>query len=581
MGKLGYFGLLVLLVLPLFVQGVFDHALWLNDEGHVAEIGREMFLSGDVVVPRLGGQPFVEKPPLYFMAMGVCYRWFGITPGAARLPSAVFGFLTVLVVYGIGAAQGRPRLGLLAAFLLATVSMLFRYAHWCVVDAAVCFFTTLAFYLFSRGYQSAQRKFWWYFACHAACAFAFMCKGLMAPGMVGVAVIALLIWDGNVRELRHMGLWAGLPLVALLIGPWLYMLWAVGGMELIRGFLIDNNLGRFCSTVSARYPEHARGFFYYFYDFPNNFLPWTPLLFPALVWAFRQARARQTADSSFYRFVWAGFVLNILLASFSATKRGVYILPLYPLAALMVGGWLDDVLAGRPFVKWERLLLWVQTLLLCIAPLILLAACLYLGLASVPVLVLLGVVCLALSIYGVRALWVGRLIPAATSLGVQVILTYTLIVQLIFPLVGPYKHYTAFFERVAEVVQPGDLVLAYANIHEANLGQACISLNRLVPVFWGRQRLAALLSQQQQRVFIFVEEWNYPGIKRMLPPGAGVYWSQPMTVPLRGARKPVLRCFTNVAGAQRPALFQTLEKDNVPLSRSWNTPALPCGAHQP
>jgi len=148
MGRYVSLGLLVLLTLPLFVQGVFDHPLWINDEGHVAEIGREMFLSGDVIVPRLGGQPFVEKPPLYFVVMGICYRWFGITPGAARLPSAIFGFLTVLVVYGIAAAQGRPQQGLLAAFLLASVFMMFRFAHWCVVDSAVCFFTTLGFYFF-------------------------------------------------------------------------------------------------------------------------------------------------------------------------------------------------------------------------------------------------------------------------------------------------------------------------------------------------------------------------------------------------------------------------------------------------
>lgn len=197
------------------------------------------------------------------------------------------------------------------------------------------------------------------------------------------------------------------------------------------------------------------------------------------------------------------------------------------------------------------------------------------------VLSLVGVSCLGLSAFAFRALWRGRLGLVAGSLGVQVVLAYTLIVQLVFPLVSPFKHYTTFFERMAETVQPGDVILAYANIHEANLGQACISLNRIVPVLWGQPRLISLLKQQEQRVFIFVEEWNYPAIKPLLSASTGVYWSQPMTAPFRSSRKPVLRCLTNLTGAQRPPLFQALENDNVPLSKPWNTPGLPCGAYQP
>ena len=90
--------------------------------------------------------------------------------------------------------------------------------------------------------------------------------------------------------------------------------------------------------------------------------------------------------------------------------------------------------------------------------------------------------------------------------------------------------------------------------------------------------MAALLTQQNQRVFFFVEEWNYPDVQRLLPANTGVYWSEPMSDPLRHARKPVLRCFTNVTGAQRPALFQALEKDTVPLTKHGN---MPCGALQP
>jgi len=399
--------------------------------------------------------------------------------------------------------------------------------------------------------------------------------------MVGITVIALLVWDDNLDELRHMHLWVGLLLIALIVGPWLYLLGDVGGVELVRNFLIDNNFGRFCSAISSRYTEHSRSFFYYFYDFLGNFLPWTPIFFPALVWALKQSPARQITSPSFYRFLSAGFLLNILLASFSSTKRGVYILPLYPLAALMVGGWLDELLAGRSPAKWERMFLWLQTALVYAAPLTLVAVWGYMEEARLPSLCLLGVSCFVLTALTFRELGRGHLLTVAFMLGAQVILTYTLIVQLIFPLISPYKQYTPFFERVAGVVRPGDVVLACANIHEANLGQACISLNQLVPVLWNQQRLVSMLTQKERRVFIFVEEWNYFDIKPLLPPSTGVYWSQAMAVPLRHYQKPILRCLTNLTGAQRPMPFQTLEKDTIPLSKHWKMPGSPCKTCQP
>jgi len=574
------FLLLVLLTLPLFVQGVFDHPLWLNDEGHVAEIGREMYLSGDVVVPRLDGEPFLEKPPLYFMVMSLSYRCFGITPGAARLPSAIFGFLTVLVVYAIGAAQGCRRLGLLAAFLLATTSMIFRFSHWCVVDSAVCFFTTLAYYTFLRAYHATTRKLGWYLAFYVAFALAFMSKGLIAPVMIGVAICALLLWENNVRELRYMGLWAGLPLVVLIIGPWLYLLWDVGGTDLFRNFLIDNNLGRFSATISQRYPEHTRSFFYYFGDFQGNFLPWTPLLFPALFWGFWQTRTPSTPTRTLYRFLLAGFFMNLLLFSFSTTKRGVYILPLYPLVTVCVGGWLAELLDGRKPMKGERFFLWLQVGLLALTPLLILVGLwIYAPKPHSLILILLGLVFLGFIIFTRWAYRAHRIWLAIITLGVQTVLTYSVVVWLVFPVISPHKHFVDYFEQLAKQLQPGDFIATFRGIHEANLGQACITLNRRIPDIKDPRRIATILNQQSRRVFVLVEGWHYDELKPLLPTHLAVFCSQSMEDPLSHSKKWVLRCFTNVSGDRRPALFQDVEISpstiSALLKKATNPIALP------
>src|SRR4051812_30288170 len=73
------------------------------DEGRYAEIAREMFFSGDWLAPRLNGFKYFEKPALHYWATATAFGLFGLSDWAARLWSALTGFITVLAVYATGA----------------------------------------------------------------------------------------------------------------------------------------------------------------------------------------------------------------------------------------------------------------------------------------------------------------------------------------------------------------------------------------------------------------------------------------------------------------------------------------------
>src|SRR5262245_6797948 len=69
------------------------------DETRYAEIPREMLAAGDLLVPRLNGVPYFEKPPLLYWLNAASLRVFGETPWAARLPTRLAGTGTVLLVF--------------------------------------------------------------------------------------------------------------------------------------------------------------------------------------------------------------------------------------------------------------------------------------------------------------------------------------------------------------------------------------------------------------------------------------------------------------------------------------------------
>lgn len=91
-------GLGLLLFVP-FLGGVhlFD---W--DEINFAECAREMLRSGDWFRSQIDYEPFYEKPPLFFWFQAISMSVFGINEFAARLPNAVCGIVTLLLVFDIG-----------------------------------------------------------------------------------------------------------------------------------------------------------------------------------------------------------------------------------------------------------------------------------------------------------------------------------------------------------------------------------------------------------------------------------------------------------------------------------------------
>ncbi len=334
--------------------------LWAPDEPRYAAVADEVRASelgvSSWLLLRLNGEPYTQKPPLYFWLAAVAG-----TPGdhvnevAARLPSALAGVATVVLTLQLGTMVFRQLpVGVWSSLILLTSFLFAHLARRAQLDVLLAFFETLALWAFVRLDGGAGTRRAHLLVLHGALGCAVLTKGPVA--LLPLAVIAtFLAWERRLSEFRRFVPAWGL---ALSLGPaliWLSAASLLAPPEFFGEAVVENLFGRFFEGTS-----HARPFYYYAIQFPVNFLPWT-LLWPlAAVCAYRHLRESANAEShpAAWRFAIAWLGVFLVFFSLSAGKRGLYLLPAFPAAALLCGAALQEALARRSQLPgWLRHLL--------------------------------------------------------------------------------------------------------------------------------------------------------------------------------------------------------------------------------
>ncbi|MBV9695783.1 MAG: phospholipid carrier-dependent glycosyltransferase [Gammaproteobacteria bacterium] len=329
-------------LLPLWVAGMFGRGLWTPDEPREADIAWRMSQQAELAIPRLAGQPFLEKPPLSYWMSAAGIRLFGDRAGGARAPNLFYAALTTICVTLLALELGMgPLAALLAAYCSGSALLVWRVESWLAPDACLLAGNALALLGLWRGYRAApgRAKLLGYTLMHAGAALGFMAKS--APGWLvpALALLTLLAWERRFAELRRIELYAGLALQALVIGPWLLALSAgAEGAQPLRVLFWHNLVGRFTQVPAPPPLDYTSGHRNwpgkYFCELPLYLLPWTLLALAAAVRAARRVRA----DSA-WRFAVCATLPWLVILSLAATARDVYAAPALLGAALLIGLW--------------------------------------------------------------------------------------------------------------------------------------------------------------------------------------------------------------------------------------------------
>lgn len=344
----------------LFLYGLSQFGLIGADEPRYAQVAHEMLERHDWVTPVLGGQPWLEKPPLYYWQAMLAYKVFGVSDWAARLPSAFDATFLVLALYFF-LRRFQPAFELDGALIAASCAGVVGYARAASMDMALA----AAF--------SAAMLAWWVWRetgrkSYLAGFYAFLAFGALAKGPVAplLAVIVILLYALAVRELRLAlkTIWLpGILLFCVIALPWYFAI-QMRHPQFFREFIIEHNLGRFSENLY----HHTEPLWYYLPVTALALAPWTVFVSAGFVQSIRlwwtkpkAAGGESDSESRFGLFACCWLIVPVLFFSISRSKLPGYILLAIPAGALLLVQYLRQHLeqekpAARSLVVTHALL---------------------------------------------------------------------------------------------------------------------------------------------------------------------------------------------------------------------------------
>jgi len=528
-----YLFLLFVVVVPLFCLGLSNHGLWSADEPRVAEIGREMGLSGNWAVPTLNQKPFLEEPPLYYGSLTLAFKVFGgASDKVARIPSALFAFAGVMVVFFIATFLFGPRVALLSALILATTNEYFRVAHWVIVDGALTFFMISAMGLFIVGYlsESNRKKLLCYILLYVSCSLAFFTKGFIGIVIPGLSILVFLITEKNLKEILKMRLWLGILIFIIMVLPWFITLWHQGGTDYLNVFLVDNHLQRFlpasmARSISGSISGHHHPFYYYITRFPISFLPWSILLAPVLYHAFSKTGKLHGPSEKGRLFAKCWFFAGIIFLSVASTKRALYLMPIFTPIAMLNALYIDYTLGSQPLNRIGKVFIWIFNILL-----------LFIGLSATPIyfyfkkaylsgipdslLISVAAISILVTTFSLVALWYllrGNMRRYWISVHIPIILVLAFTSVAILPILDRHKSFVPFCQEVMAIVPVDQPLYSYKPDE---------TLRGAMPFYTGRYLIetedfgnVATILQKKEPCFIMIRDIRGKLEKELLSTG--------------------------------------------------------------
>jgi hypothetical protein len=331
-------GLILAVLAALLLFSDLNQPLLDPDEGRQAEIPREMLAHDNLLVPRMLGQPYYDKPPLQYWLTAGAYSLFGLRPWVARLVPTMAAWLVVLLTY----VWGQRNLGARTAFLgglgLCLTPGFVILGRMVILDSLLTACVVASWYAAHTAVNHPALRWRWWLLSALTCGLGILAKGPVALALLVPPVFGYQFLTTTAARPRWLAWNAYLGLAVLVAAPW-YTAMAVSEPDYLEHFFWKANVLRFVNPY-----DHEHAWWFYVPVVFGFTLPWS-LLWPALgyfLWS--RSRRLRVLRSPGLGFCLLAMTWCLLFYSLSGCKSPPYVVPALVPLALLLGACIEAIL---------------------------------------------------------------------------------------------------------------------------------------------------------------------------------------------------------------------------------------------
>ncbi|HLI94036.1 MAG TPA: glycosyltransferase family 39 protein [Puia sp.] len=449
--------------LPLLIPAILVNAGGLlipilePDGALYATIAKTMARTGDFVNLFVDGRDWLDKPHFPFWMAAISFRIFGVNGFAYKFPALLFWGAGAWYTFRLAKSlYGRPVAQLSTLIYVSA-------AHLVISNNDVRAEPYLTGLIIGAVYHFHRRSAGHLLAGSLMAAAALMTKGPFVLLTIGGGFVVDWIIGKDWRQFRDLRWWAAVGMTALFTLPEIYCLYQqfdrhpekiVFGHTHVSGvrfFFWDSQFGRFFNTGPIKGSGDP---FFYFHTVLWAFLPWSVLLYAAVVHKCRTLRRSAPGD-----WICAGAALaSFALFSLSRFQLPHYLNILFPFFSILTAAWLYGIRRSgtRRFVRI------VQTVITVLLPVLLLVVTAFWRFSAWP-LVMAGIVGLSVLPF---LLFRGGALPVSITRSFWLALVvYSFINFLFYPAILRYQAGTQAGRYVAGTRIPAVYLLREAPVN--------------------------------------------------------------------------------------------------------------------
>lgn len=312
-------GLFALLCLTWLATGLIGHDPWKSDEAYSFGLVYHILQSGDWLVPSLAGEPFMDKPPLFYITAAALAKL--ATPllplhDGARLASGLYSGLTLLFV-GLSGRElfGKDRGWAAVIILIGCLGMLLN-SHLLNTELGLLTGSAMMLYGFAL---SPRRPLLAGLMLGTGLGIGFMTKGFIAP-VIFVATSTFLL---TFSAWRTRSYFTSLAITMLAALPWL-SIWPALLYQRSPDLLVEwawhQNIGSW-----LRYAKGGNDSVSFFYVSTLPWFAWPAL--PLAAWGIWDAR-KKILHQREGQLLLVSFLVMLVTLSFVPDIKAEFAMPM-------------------------------------------------------------------------------------------------------------------------------------------------------------------------------------------------------------------------------------------------------------